>query len=394
MGTVRQRAPGAQVAVTPDGKQIVTVDQTLVVRRFDAATGSLQGTHTLPSTPAYGIHLSASGKRLAALQWVAGGQNGTYRLDIWDLERAVRIQDLKTPEGFNQFEGIAFSPDEGQLGFTVNKQTVEEVRIWNLGDGKIRTLFRREEREASHYSDSIVRFSPDGKSVVARLQDRKLRCWEVSTDRLLWEGTNGYSSIFFFSPDSRHLIKYDGERVDAATGQDAPWPHKQPDWKQRDVALGMTPTGTHLVFRTHSSGLLFWDVATGTIAQQIRHPAERPDGPITTIQDLPHNFAFMPDGSGVAWRPGPVERWNVQTGKPVFAQTRADGHTEAVSRVLFSPDGRTLASLAGFNEGRVCVWDVTTSRPLQEFPTSISSHLAYGNNGHVFVLADGGARSH
>lgn len=49
LGTERQRAPGAQLAITADGKEIVTVDHDLIIRRFNAANGELLVARQLPT---------------------------------------------------------------------------------------------------------------------------------------------------------------------------------------------------------------------------------------------------------------------------------------------------------------------------------------------------------
>src|SRR5262249_1399625 len=61
LGTVRQRAPGAQIAVTADGKEIVAVNSDLVIRSFDAATGELRATARLPRPSAAHLWLSPRG---------------------------------------------------------------------------------------------------------------------------------------------------------------------------------------------------------------------------------------------------------------------------------------------------------------------------------------------
>ncbi|MDB5312168.1 MAG: hypothetical protein JWO38_6370 [Gemmataceae bacterium] len=390
LGTVRQRAPLAHVAVSADGKQIVTVDPALVVRRFDAATGTLQETRTLPATPTTGMELSPTGKRLATAHWGPGGRHGKYSIVVWNLDRAETIETLILHEAL-WVQGIAFSPDEQQVGLALETVTsdAEEVQLWDLRARKVRTLHRREGLIRERFADSAVRFSPDGKSVAAWLRDRRLRCWDLATDKPIWDASNGYSPIFFFSPNGRWVVTYDGERLDAATGKPTPWPHPLPDHQTRQGPLGFSPDGRVLAIRSRESGVMFWEPATGKVVHQIAHPDRRADSPVTTINHLPHDFAFTPDGTGFVWRAGPLQRWDTRTGKPVFADTRADGHAEAVVRVVFSPDGRRLASLAGLPESRVRVWDVSAARTLHEFPTNYSSHLAFAPGGHLFALAEG-----
>ena len=57
---------------------------------------------------------------------------------------------------------------------------------------------------------------------------------------------------------------------------------------------------------------------------------------------------------------GKVRVWNVQTGK--LLQTLA-GHTQEVSSVVFSPDGKRLIS-GGSRDQTVRVWDASSGRLL------------------------------
>src|SRR5438132_13960882 len=61
LGTLRQRAPDADLAVTADGKEVVTVGPDLTVRRFDARTGKLRTTRQLPAGRPYHTWLSPRG---------------------------------------------------------------------------------------------------------------------------------------------------------------------------------------------------------------------------------------------------------------------------------------------------------------------------------------------
>jgi WD40 repeat protein len=80
---------------------------------------------------------------------------------------------------------------------------------------------------------------------------------------------------------------------------------------------------------------------------------------ITTLQRLPHTEAFL---------------W---------------GHTDAVTRACFSPDGKTVLS-AGWDD-RIILWDVATRRPIGE-PIVVSKGLvsvAFSPDGSRFVSAEG-----
>src|SRR5262249_42649753 len=57
-----------------------------------------------------------------------------------------------------------------------------------------------------------------------------------------------------------------------------------------------------------------------------------------------------------------LRRWDTATGKPLYADVSALGHTGAVRRLFFLPDGKRLLSVG--EDGSLRGWDVAGSRLL------------------------------
>ena len=77
-----------------------------------------------------------------------------------------------------------------------------------------------------------------------------------------------------------------------------------------------------------------------------------------------YSIAFSPDSCTVAGgdRNGTVHLWDVTSGE---LKTTLTGHSERFDRsvVAFSPDGRTLVSVArsgNWSGGEICLWDVVS----------------------------------
>ncbi|KIJ41772.1 hypothetical protein M422DRAFT_171792 [Sphaerobolus stellatus SS14] len=78
--------------------------------------------------------------------------------------------------------------------------------------------------------------------------------------------------------------------------------------------------------------------------------------------DWVSSVSFSPDGRYIASGSGDqtVHLWSVETGMPV--DQPYEGHTKSVNSVSFSPDGRYIAS--GSDDGTVCLWSVETGMPV------------------------------
>ena len=88
------------------------------------------------------------------------------------------------------------------------------------------------------------------------------------------------------------------------------------------------------------------------------------------ISNMP--ISFSPDGTILAFGAykNAIQLWDMTTGKASFYLT---GHTAQVTHILFSPDGKTIASSAGepafyprYGDTVVRLWDVTTGQQIAE----------------------------
>src|SRR5262249_34980514 len=96
---------------------------------------------------------------------------------------------------------------------------------------------------------------------------------------------------------------------------------------------------------------------------------------------------FSPDGKTltVGEYPGVIGLWDVATSKEIFPRP---GHRDLIQNVVYSPDGKTLASLSGKT---ICLWDTATGKELRRLPKHIdwgSRWIAYSPDGKTLASAD------
>ena len=84
-----------------------------------------------------------------------------------------------------------------------------------------------------------------------------------------------------------------------------------------------------------------------------------PEGAVARFgKGYPFDFEYSPDGTKLAVG-STIGIWiyDARTGEELDLLT---GHTYYVSRVIFSPDGKTFASMGTWNDHTIRLWDGTT----------------------------------
>jgi WD40 repeat protein len=298
------------MAFSPDGKTLASASGNKTIKLWDVATGkeqaSLQGhTNTITS-----VAFSPNGKLLAS-----ASQDKSIKL--WDV---VTVKERATYLGHTSLVmAVVFSPDGKTLASGSHDKT---IRLWDVATGKERATL-----QGHTYMVSSLAFIPDGKTLASGSHDRTIRLWDVATGKER-ASLQAFSSVYSVavSPDGKTLASI--------------------SMLEREITL--------------------WDVVAGKKRATLKVPHRDTE---FLLQDY-ESVAFSPDGktlasAGFEFRAtigrcrdnNIVKLWDMVTGKE---RATLQGHTNNVTLVAFSPDGKTLAS--GSYDETVKLWNLPATK--------------------------------
>jgi WD40 repeat protein len=309
---------GGTAVVKLDSKTLKLPDgKTGAVRVFEGHTGDIRN-----------LSFSPSGRYLAS-----AGYDRSARL--WNVETGAEIRSIQPG---NYVTSVSFAPDGKTL--VLNGDRSNSFRVWDLETGQALREFQGHTGQIS-----AVAFSPNGKLIVSAggtQPDGSVRVWDAATGTEKWKYNVNEQSAgsVSFSPDGNQVLAViDGIVValDAGTG------------RRLRLFDGTGPArfsgdGSVVLTKSNTQNPQLWNAHTGVELRTLPEMTYLGASAFSTIGPF---AAFSSNNRNDL----SITLWDTVKGKKIAT---FEGHTGAVYSLVFSPDGRFLAS--GSRDKTIRLW--------------------------------------
>ncbi len=329
------------LAVSPDGRVVISAENDGMVRAYEVQTGRLLGTWPVTDQNVYAVAFSPDNRIVAA-----GGSDGRLRL-------------LDSTSGDTLFFSTAYDGEVADVAFSADGQMVAvvttygEMGIYQASTGnRLREVF-------FDYELTGVEFSPDGQTLMMTDAALEVQLWDIGTGDLQTIYIEGASTLSAtFRPDGKTALVANGNRklhvLDLSSGAIT---DTHTIYQDGPMSLRFSPDGgLLLVGSEYTPQATLYDARTWEVEKFYA-------GSGYTIGGM----AFAPDGQAIFLGMDEAKIHRVAV-HPTTQPGSIGGHTTTVTAAAYAPDGLTL--LTADTSGVVNIWDGFDQHLIKSFSTA------------------------
>jgi WD40 repeat protein/class 3 adenylate cyclase len=333
------------VCFSPDGKFVLTGSYDHTLKLWETATGKEIHTFTGHTHWITGVCFSPNGKYIVSGSW-------DKTIKLWDTETGLEVAAFKGHG--NAVACVGFSPDGKYI---ISGSYDNTVKLWKVATGTEVRTFNGHEHPV--WSVGIV---SGGKQAVSASKDGTVKLWEIATGKELqtFQGHGAYIDSAGISGDSMHIVS--GSRDNTLELWETAAGKELRHFKGHcDAVTGVCfgAGGEKVVSASADGTVKVWETADGRELNTFNgHELEV------------WSVSFSADGKQVvsASRDCTVKLWEAGNGREIRT---FKGHAGGVTGVGFSNDSKYIVSAS--LDHTLKLWETATGREVRTY----KGHTAY-----------------
>lgn len=358
------------LAISADGSTAVSGSGDGTLRRWDLRSGQCTRVIGHPLRQVWSVAITPDGSKALAASWDQSIRK--WDLGLWDLNTAMRLQDLEGHQ--TRILSLAITGD-GKRALSGSDDAT--LRLWDLETGK--TL-----RVLEGHRDTVWKavLASDGRKAVTGSGDGTLRIWDLQSGRTLHvlEGHQNQVNCVAMTPNGRTVLSGSGDgsfwiwNVGTEGADMVLSGHEE-----EILSLALSSDGNRALTGSVDKTLRLWDLELGICLKVLKDNPE----PVW-------NVSITPDGkTGLSAGGGKLQFWDLDRGAKLLS---IDGSFGFGTRFAVSPDQRR--ALTADDRKDLKLWDLQTgSTILQLEGGQRFSDVAFTPDGKGALTASDDTRS-
>lgn len=321
------------VAVTPDGKLVISGSDDSTVKVWNLETGKKLNTFKGHTQTVRSVAVTPDGKQV-----ISGSDDRSIK--VWELETGEELFTLKGHA--DCVLAVAVTPDGKRL-ISSSGFYDQTIKVWNLEtQDELLTL--------TGHTNSInaVAVTPDGKRIISGSSDYSIKVWNLETGEELNTLTNNTSNVVLavaVTPDGQRAIAgYRHKTIkvwNLETGEEMSSFRGHPSLVK---AVTVTPDGTHFISAFKDHTIKIWNLET-------RDKFLTFNGHEKSVQALAVTGNRVISGSVDKT----IKVWDIENGQELFTLT---GHSQPVNTVAAIEKWL----ISGSDDNTIKIWDLERSQ--------------------------------